>query len=246
MFVQNWDLIFDGLEESSTTADDIENAIIELATNPHDVYGPIIASCTTPETVSDAQKTYLTFNLPAFTTLRSLTFVLRSRDQGWSSSYDDWGTFKGAWSWFDVELWRPAKGPKPTGRDIHLAGNSWELDASKLVVKDKKYMVGSWLLQRNKHAGRMWEDFVVTWDVNVFELDDRLSAKWEVGLSVQGGLDNAVAKMERWYKGGWSPNGQFIRDLKPEDELRIVMKTSESHQGWRCEVQKCEVRAIWT
>ncbi|KAK6529785.1 hypothetical protein TWF281_008944 [Arthrobotrys megalospora] len=244
MFVQNWDQFFDALDRSGATPEQVKEAVVELATNPHDIHGPIIASTTTPEEVIEEERTYLTFNLPTFKTLRSLTFILRSRDQGWSGSYEDHDTFKGTWSWFDVELWRPTKGPKPAGRDIHLAGDSWEADPKKLFIKDKKYMVGSWLLQRNRHAKKPWSDYVVTWDVNKFELDDRTSAKWEEGLSVQGLEDNAIAKKERWYKGGWSPNGQFVRDLKPGDELRVVMKSR--YGGWKCEAQKCEVRGIWT
>ncbi|KAK6511339.1 hypothetical protein TWF481_000259 [Arthrobotrys musiformis] len=246
MFVKDWDQIFDGLEKANPTADEINQAAKEVAVNPDGVYGPIIASNKTPDSVKSDQKLYLSFTLPQFTSLRSLTFLLRSRGSRYSQNFSDWGTFKGTYSWFDIELWRPKKGPKPAGRDIHLAGNSWELDPSKIIVKDKKYLVGVWLLQRNRHAGKLWERYVVTWDVNQFELDDKTSAKWEEGESEQGSEDPELAKKERWYKGGWSPNGQFVRNLKPGDELRIMMKASTRAGGWECEVLECDVRAIWT
>ncbi|KAF3093230.1 hypothetical protein TWF569_002732 [Orbilia oligospora] len=245
-YIQNWDQIFDGLDKSKITADEFKAAEVEVSTNLDDIYGPIIASNDTLETVKKDQKNYLTFNLPLFKTIRSLTFILRSRGSRWSRTFDDWGTFKGTWSWLDVELWRPTRGPKPTGRDVHLAGNGWELDPKKMIIKNKKYMVGTWLLQRNRHAMKVWEDYTVTWDVNEFELDDKVAAKWEEGFSEKGNEDPKVAKKEKWHKGGWSPNGQFVRNLKPGDELRIMMKASTREPGWKCEVMKCDVRAIWT
>ncbi|KAF3277663.1 hypothetical protein TWF970_004920 [Orbilia oligospora] len=99
---------------------------------------------------------------------------------------------------------------------------------------------------RNRHVMKTWEDYTVTWDVNEFELDDKVAAKWEEGFSEKGNNDPQVAKKEKWHKGGWSPNGQFVRNLKPGDELRIMMKASTREPGWKCEVMKCDVRAIWT
>jgi hypothetical protein len=42
--------------------------------------------------------------------LRRIVIKTVSHDQGWSSYEDDYGTYRGSWTWFDIVLERPEDG----------------------------------------------------------------------------------------------------------------------------------------
>ncbi|EWC46271.1 hypothetical protein DRE_04442 [Drechslerella stenobrocha 248] len=92
------------------------------APNPASV---ILARREADESVHDDSKTYLTATIPSTPRITRLSFTLRSNDQGWSSSLEDNGTYKGSWPWLDVELWRPLPSSStPPPPNFSLAGDS--------------------------------------------------------------------------------------------------------------------------
>lgn len=160
--------------------------------------------------------------------VRRLVFRTSSRDQGWSSYSEHHGTYIGAWSWLDVELWRDV--PEGGLKDDEGVTEG-EGEHAKKVVKDGKYKVGTWLLQRNKHAVRQSTDHEIIWDWKEDELDDLAEEKWEEGET--GG----------WFKGGKIRNGKFVRELKGGDEIRVTINCL--YPGWRCTIEKCEIECFW-
>ncbi|KAL9611418.1 MAG: hypothetical protein Q9167_003924 [Letrouitia subvulpina] len=91
--------------------------------------------------VSDAQQTILTLGpLTAHEIhlLRKIVFTFRSKDQGWSSYPADHGTFRGSWTWFQLVITPDA------GADVAEQGKG-----------DQREHV----LQVNRHAGRVMEDY---------------------------------------------------------------------------------------
>ncbi|KAK6535848.1 hypothetical protein TWF281_000098 [Arthrobotrys megalospora] len=104
-----------------------------------------------------------------------------------------------------------------------------------------KYKVGTWILQRNVHAKRGFTDHEIVWDSRVDEpsvdkvpLQDRDlryrdEAKW-----------NGIV---RFWENGHVANGQFVRELQPGDEIRVVMRAM--FPGWSCIVEKCNIECWW-
>ncbi|KAK6537884.1 hypothetical protein TWF694_010782 [Orbilia ellipsospora] len=240
----------------------------------------IIGSSEKTKSVTDGDKIYLVAHIPDFEAfdedtrgkggigggrqgrVRKLVFKISSKDQGWSSYGRDHGTYRGAWSWLEVELWRGGEKPKPrpkTGpamlaEDVEADAGGEEKNEEEEEVKEEsedsdeeerleaemnngKYEVGSWLLQRNKHA--VWDHthHEVVWDWKEDELEDENDMKWEDDtLKEDGGRD-------RWQRGGKQANGELIRMLEGGDEIRVIMKAR--YPGWRCEVQSCEIECFW-
>ncbi|KAF3902234.1 hypothetical protein AA313_de0200705 [Arthrobotrys entomopaga] len=242
-----------------------------------------IASLNETKSVSDGDKIYLVTYIPDFEAfdegtrgkggigggrqgkVRRLVFRMASRDQGWSSFRGDQGTYRGTWSWTEVELWRVGEKPKPlplsesgpamleedieaepkTQTQTDASGEEREEEEEEVIEESEeeremnkgKYMVGSWLLQRNKHAESEPTHHEVVWDWKEDELDDDDDLKWE---------DNTIREYggrEYWQRGGKLANGAFIRQLEGGDEIRVVMKAR--YPGWRCEVHSCQIECFW-
>ncbi|RVD80171.1 uncharacterized protein DFL_008077 [Arthrobotrys flagrans] len=104
-----------------------------------------------------------------------------------------------------------------------------------------KYKVGTWILQRNVHAKPEFTDHEIVWDSRVDEpsvdnvplqerdLQYRDEVKW-----------NGIV---RFWENGHVANGQFARELKPGDEIRVVMRAM--FPAWSCIVEKCKIECWW-
>ncbi|KAF3937172.1 hypothetical protein ABW19_dt0201353 [Dactylella cylindrospora] len=211
---------------------------------------------------NDGSKVYLTARIPEFEALdkntagkggkegmggrpgrvRKLVFKIRSKDQGWSSYPRDKGTYRGSWSWLEVELWRKfdSTGSTDTSGESSTGNQQQEQQQQQplpqLSEEEKKqnpgmYRVTTCLLQRNKHAVSDYTDHEIVWDWKVDELDDEVEEKWEPGC------------VDTWQKGGRIDNGKFVRELRGGDELRVVMRAL--FPGWRCSVESCEIECWW-
>ena len=146
-----------------------------------------------------------------------MVFKITSRDQGWSTYASQKGTYAGAYSWLEVELWR-----KPESTDFSSSTEA----ASTEPVK-----IDTCLLQRNLHAISQWTDHEIVWDWKEDELPDDNLEKWEEGHT------------DSWHRGGKMKNGKFVRELRGGDEIRVVMRAM--YAGWRCMVKKGEVECFW-
>ncbi|KAK6355259.1 hypothetical protein TWF696_004374 [Orbilia brochopaga] len=256
-----------------------------------------LASRSTTASIADGDNVYLTATIPDFEAfdestagrggvgggrpgrVRKLVFTLRSGDQGWSSWRGDRGTYRGCWSWVDVELWRPTSAsttttipPNNTASTSATAAASaattstdYDADGDYVTAneftdvtegidseddsddnngndkkdqknEDGKELIGTYLLQRNKHAAPP-ETRVIEWDYQTDELPDDDDAKWEDGTI------NEEGQRDRWHRDGRMANGAFVRELKGGDEVRVVMRAR--YPGWSCSVEKCEVECWW-
>lgn len=195
-----------------------------------------------PLSVSNGAKVYLVARIPDFTALdrntagkggaegaggrpgrvRKIAFRFKSNDQGWSSHSRDYGTYRGCFSWLDVEIWRKREGPAVAGDENGM------------------YRVLESLLQRNRHAKSDATEYEVTWRWDEDKLGDEDEGKWEPGV---------VNELGEMTEGGWEKdgrhqrNGEFVRELRGGDEVRVLIKAL--YPGWRCTVERCEVECWW-
>ncbi|KAF3162707.1 hypothetical protein TWF106_007902 [Orbilia oligospora] len=88
---------------------------------------------------------------------------------------------------------------------------------------DEMYKVGESLLQRNKVALADVLEYEVSWRWDQDKPEDEF-----------GNVD-LVGRHEK--------NGQFVRELRGGDEIRIFMKAF--YRGWECRIEKCEVECFW-
>ncbi|RVD87725.1 uncharacterized protein DFL_001938 [Arthrobotrys flagrans] len=205
----------------------------------------IVATRSDPLAVSDGEKLYLTAHIPEFTALgkgtagkggkagaggrrgrvRKLVFRFKSYDQGWSSFGSLYGSFRGCWSWLDVEVWRK--------REAH----------EKIEEGDDErgmYKVSESLLQRNRHAECDKTEYEVVWRWDEDKLKESDEDKWEDGVVD----DDGEIRDGAWERGGrHERNGEFVRELKGGDEVRVFIKAI--YPGWRCTVERMEVECWW-
>lgn len=193
--------------------------------------------------VSDGTKLYLTAKIPDFIALdkdtagkggaegaggrpgrvRKIVFRFKSNDQGWSSQSGHYGTYRVCWSWLDVEIWRKREG-SPQKED----------------GEDGMYRVLESLLQRNKHAESDAIEYEISWRWDQDKLGNDDAEKWEPGVV------NELGEMTEgaWEKGGHHErNGEFVRELRGGDEVRVLIKAL--YPGWRCTVERCEIECWW-
>ncbi|KAK6536958.1 hypothetical protein TWF281_001165 [Arthrobotrys megalospora] len=193
--------------------------------------------------VSDGTKLYLTAKIPDFTALekdtagkggaegaggrpgrvRKIVFRFKSNDQGWSSNSRDYGTYRASWSWLDVEVWRKREeGPPKDGDEGGM------------------FRVLESLLQRNKHAESDAVEYEISWRWDQDKLGENDEGKWEPGVVNELGETTEGA----WEKGGHHErNGEFVRELKGGDEVRVLIKAL--YPGWRCTVEQCAIECWW-
>ncbi|KAK6520724.1 hypothetical protein TWF506_000971 [Arthrobotrys conoides] len=209
---------------------------------PHEIIG----SRTENLSVADGEKLYLTAQIPDFKAMekdtagkggregaggrrgrvRKLVFRFKSYDQGWSSFGSFYGSFKGCWSWLDVEVWRKR-----------------EVGEDKQDGDDEKgmYKVSESLLQRNRHAESDETEYEIVWRWDEDKLGENDAEKWEDGVVDENG---EIKEAGAWERGGrHERNGEFVRELKGGDEIRVFIKAL--FPGWRCTVERCEVECWW-
>ncbi|KAK6359374.1 hypothetical protein TWF696_000534 [Orbilia brochopaga] len=204
--------------------------------------------------------------------IRCLIFRIRSWDgDGIYHHRRNAGTYKSSWSWLDAEIWREmspaqraaaqtafaASKPKPpraaddvdsddessSSREFYYDDfccyrNTKERKGE--IIPQRQYKVGTWLLQRNVVASHGATEHEIVWDWKIDEPPDEDMGKWEDGVRDQHGWTG----IGRWHKDGRMANGQFVRELQPGDEVRVVMRTL--YAGWRCVVESCEIECWWT
>ncbi|KAK6504774.1 hypothetical protein TWF481_006713 [Arthrobotrys musiformis] len=145
--------------------------------------------------------------------VRKIVFRLRCRDQGWSSHPEVDGTYEWGRSRIDVEIWRERQ-------KLPLKNEA----ANVVSRKDgDMYKVCESLLQRNKIAETDVLKYEVSW-------------RWDEDKP----LDDTKRVDEI---GRHEKNGQFVRELKGGDEIRILIKAF--YAGWECRVEHCEVECWW-
>ncbi|KAK6351548.1 hypothetical protein TWF718_004707 [Orbilia javanica] len=206
----------------------------------------VIGSRSESASVSEGSRLYLTAQVPDFTALekgatagkggkegsggrrgrvRKLAFRFKSRDQGWSSAGRFNGTFKACWSWLDVEVWRKREEGEQRGADDDEKG---------------MYKVTESLLQRNRHAESDMGEYEIVWRWDEDKLKEDDEMKWEDPTINSDGEATEGA----WERGGrHERNGEFVRELKGGDEIRVFIKALFS--GWRCDIKNCEVECWW-
>ena len=113
-------------------------------------------SCTlpAPKSISYHLGTEDVASTPAFTfhrlsTLRRISFILRSKDQGWSSYPNDRGTFRNSWTWFEARIERPPVESPEQSQEQDRANNTSQI------------CVHSCRVQTNRHAGSDLEEYTV-------------------------------------------------------------------------------------
>ncbi|KAF3180096.1 hypothetical protein TWF751_011659 [Orbilia oligospora] len=104
-----------------------------------------------------------------------------------------------------------------------------------------KYKVGTWILQRNVHAKPEFTDHEVVWDSRIDEPSVEKAPLQERDLRYrdEAKWDGIV----RFWENGHVANGQFVRELKPGDEIRVVMRAM--FPAWHCIVEKCNIECWW-
>ncbi|KAL9638966.1 MAG: hypothetical protein Q9204_001293 [Flavoplaca sp. TL-2023a] len=103
------------------------------------------------------------FTTEEIKTLRRIIFRFRSKDQGHSWDHMNHGTYDGSWTWFEAVV-QNGKACGPDGPDLH--------GALEDQVRKK------FELQRNRHAGRWFENYEVVFedgDPRMAELKSLLS-----------------------------------------------------------------------
>ncbi|KAK6500806.1 hypothetical protein TWF506_003569 [Arthrobotrys conoides] len=145
--------------------------------------------------------------------VRKIAFRLRCRDQGWSSHPEVEGTYHWGRSRIDVEIWRKCEPGVERGD-----GGGEEEGAGGGI-----YKVCESLLQRNKVAVKDVLEYDVSWRWDEDKPEDDTDEVDEIGRHKR--------------------NGQFVRELRGGDEIRIVLKAFYS--WWECRMLRCEVECWW-
>ena len=122
--------------------------------------------------------------------MRKVCYTFRSKDQGWSSYPAHHGTYNDSWTFFEAGLTRyEAKGAEGA-----------ELRRQQTLRTDKEKH--RWVLQRNRHAGRVPEDYDIELGechelLQTIENGDRF-ALW--ARAMYPGWENEVhgARIEIW------------------------------------------------
>ncbi|KAL9104684.1 MAG: hypothetical protein Q9163_000427 [Psora crenata] len=83
---------------------------------------------------------------------RSVVFTFTSKDQGWSSYPSHFGTYENTWTWFEAGL-----RTQPITEHDPSAGNG----ATNEQGRKPEYGYERFILQRNRHAGRVPESYRV-------------------------------------------------------------------------------------
>lgn len=103
--------------------------------------------------------------------VKTVVFSIESRDQGWSSYPEDYGTYRGSWTWFEArkgdssileidehgsELEGEREGEQ---QDLHPDNDARE-PAEPLWQAQGREIV------RNIHAGKKWHRHIISWTAN--------------------------------------------------------------------------------
>lgn len=164
---------------------------------------------------------------------RRIVFTLRSRDQGWSSSPGDHGTYNGSWSWFEAGLERwcktsPAQtsSPEQTGQTEQQPQiPSLKLDDLCTVIPEVEWEGQVQKAYIFKHHLHPREDLKVQCNLTAEKevLEHRVVWSYTDDVDPERDVEAAV-KLQREGRGKATGNGEFVRDLKLGDVVTLWSK----------------------
>lgn len=99
--------------------------------------------------------------------------MIESRDQGWSSYPDDHGTYRGSWTWFEVEKGDASilRGTEQEGegeeQNLHPDNDARDPTSQPSSAKGQEIV-------RNIHAGKTWHKHIISWAAD----DEDATGKW--------------------------------------------------------------------
>ncbi|KAK6362637.1 hypothetical protein TWF730_000092 [Orbilia blumenaviensis] len=113
--------------------------------------------------------------------------------------------------------------------------------SQRMEEDDDKYKIGTWILQRNVHAKREFTSHEIIWDSRIDEPSVHKVPLPERDLTYRDEVKwNGIV---RFWRNGHVANGRFVRELKPGDEIRVVMRAM--FPAWSCIVEKCNIECWW-
>lgn len=156
---------------------------------------------------------------------RKVVFTIRSKDQGFSSTGTQPGSFDGSWTWFEAGLERfdasqncdprcdyDSRGESPDTKAPELPVCSLRpieptIEPSGSTIRYVERLASSDLLtiQRNRVAWKQVEDYSITW-----RWDDIADPDWV-----------EASTLDQVGRGKLSGNGEFVRNLKMGDMVTV-------------------------
>lgn len=175
---------------------------------------------------------------------RKIVFTIISHDQGWGGNFEDRGTFRGSYTWFDVGLER-IEARKESSTQFNETGQAFSRnpgDSEPLYVLrtliptpkendtelfDHPFLAPDTHIIRNRTATKAAQEHVVTWSCT-----DNVTAHSPAALE----LTNAG-------RGDASGNGEFVRNLQVGDIVTVWSRARFG--GWQNWVERCKIDVYW-
>ncbi|KAI0008202.1 hypothetical protein F4779DRAFT_588288 [Xylariaceae sp. FL0662B] len=175
---------------------------------------------------------------------RKVVFDTVSRDQGWSSHHEDYGTYRRSYTWFDAGLERfdmnnkcaeicpdrnnPNASDDATGIPTCAIRPLWPPVVDGGGRYDHKLLPDpEHTIQRNKHAEKSLQHHRVEW-------------AWTDDIDPKS---SAAEDLDTIGRGPATGNGEFVRNLKYGDMVTVWGRARFG--AWSNNIERVEVKVYW-
>ncbi|KAF8466732.1 hypothetical protein BDZ91DRAFT_657652 [Kalaharituber pfeilii] len=144
-------------------------------------YNPALTACMAKQTnisanlaltddYSAAMALLMTDPIPKEAKVKSITWWMKSKDQGWSGE-TDLGEYAASWTWFEACILRPSSATTSTSQSVK-SSDRWRylttpttggLENPAFKVRVGDIDVSRWVVQRNARANSEEREHVVEW-----------------------------------------------------------------------------------
>ncbi|KAF6760630.1 hypothetical protein DFP72DRAFT_76792 [Ephemerocybe angulata] len=182
---------------------------------------------------------YISPKLPNTIRPKKVTFILRSRDQGWGGDPGVTGTYPGSWTWFEAAIFRGldafiedadrtarrVKGSEMPPRSPSDSSETQPPIEGAVQIEHPCNGSNLWMLQRNRRANRGEAQHEITWT----SIDD---------VETKEDTDEALDRSGSG--GGYG----FVCSLQPGD--RIAVYARAQYPGWVNHVHGVEIQIYYS
>ncbi|KAI0201810.1 hypothetical protein F4808DRAFT_423879 [Astrocystis sublimbata] len=172
---------------------------------------------------------------------RKVVFDIVSRDQGHGGSYEDHGSFRHSWTWFDAGIDRFDKGHKRPEDEERAASDNSSGDLSMLTTgairsvwpplkedaseyDHQLHTTSDHKIQCNRLAEHDWQNYHVEWS-------------WTDNIDPESSAGN---ELEVNGRGSATGDGNFIKRLRIGDMVTVWGRAR--FPGWSNNIQKVQVQ----
>jgi hypothetical protein len=179
---------------------------------------------------------------------RKIVFTITSHDQGWGGDYDDRGTYRGSWTWFEAGLERFDE-PDPVARDAENQAEPAPLQDEQPAVFHMDNLHTVWPeLQKDRGVGFEHvllgsEDWLIQRNLTATSQETTHRVVWRHSDDIPPESTRADAKLQSLGRGKGTGDGHVVRNLRLGDVITVWGKARFG--GWSNHVESLKVQVYW-